>query len=281
MKTWHLNTVTFALVLGSAAAVEADSIVKENKTWSKTYAVASDAPQLEISNIWGDVRVRPGSSDEIVVSVKEVRSAPNQKLFERSQEIIRLNIDATSDGVSMRVGNPDQRWNQTDQCRSCRVNYQFEILVPANAVIDVSTVNDGEIDVSGVTGGVSASNVNGPVTIGGMANCEDISTVNGPINVTYSKAPTTDCKFNTVNGDVNLTMPSNANLNVSVDLFNGEVSSELPIEPFALPAKVERVTKDGRQKYLIKKKSGFSIGANGPVYSIASMNGDVRIKRNQ
>ncbi len=281
MKNYKAFGVLTVLSLGSAVGVEGASEIKEDRAWSETYKVNTQAPQLEISNIWGDVKVRPGSDDEIVVSIREVRSAPSQKLFERSQDLIKLNVDVTDERVTMEVGDPEKRWTGKNRCNGCRAEFQFDILVPADSVIDVSTVNDGKIDVSGISGLVSASNVNGPVTIRNMQNCDEINTVNGPISITYLTAPTTDCEFNTINGDVNLTVPQRTNLNVSVDLFNGEVTSELPVTPFAQPANVERVTKNGSQKFLIKKKSGFSIGSNGPVYSIASMNGDVRIKKYQ
>ncbi len=239
------------------------------------------APRLEVSNIWGSVRVRAGKSGEIVVSVVEERSAPNRALFERSLDAIRLTVVAEADGVSMHVGDSENRWTRMNQCRGCRVDYQFDITVPADAIVDVGTVMDGVVDVSGVTGTLSASNVNGPVAVHDVHNCDAISGVNGRIDIQFSKSPTSNCNIETINGDITLRVPANTSLDVAVDLFNGAVESEFPLESFSLPATVEQVGKDGRNLYRIQQLSGIRIGAGGPVYSIASMNGDVRIRRNQ
>ncbi len=268
----------FALTCG--AAIGATSVSKSN-SWSKTYAVTTDTPTLEISNVWGGVKVRPGKSGEIVVSVSEDRSAPNQRLFDRSLEIIKLNVESSKAGLSMKVGNPDDRWQGMNSCDECRVEYQFEVQVPVNTLIDVSTVLDGLVDVKGIRGVVSASNVNGSVRVDDIHNCDSIESVNGKIDVGFKRAPSSDCSVETINGDITLNLPANTNLDVAVDLFNGDIRSDFSIEPFSMPATIEHKTKDGSNRYRIKQLSGVRIGANGPVYSIASMNGDVRIQKNQ
>ncbi len=278
MKTLLSITLTLALLAGVAGA---ESAVSENRAWSNTYAVKKTAPRLEVSNIWGTVRVRTGKSGEIIVSVVEVRSAPNQALFERSLDAIKLNVQAGNDGLSMRVGDTEERWNSMNDCRGCRVDYQFDITVPADASVNVGTVMDGLVDVSGVVGTLSASNVNGSIAVENIHNCDAINSVNGKIDVEFSRSPTRNCKIETVNGDITLRVPTNTSLDVAVDLFNGDVESEFPLEPFTLPAIVEHIARDGRNLYRIQQRSGIRIGAGGPTYSVASMNGDVRIRRNQ
>ena len=66
-----------------------------------------------------------------------------------------------------------------------------------------------------------------------------------------------------------------------VDLFNGKVVSEFVAGPLDLPATIERTTENGHNQYRIQKLSGLRIGAGGPIYSIASINGDVRIQKHQ
>ena len=275
------NTLSIAITLLLFAGI-ADSAapITEEKAWTETYAVGTSTPHLEISNIWGGVRVRTGNSGEIVVSVSEVRTAPNQAMFEMSLERINLDIETDSSGVSILVGDRNNRWNRMDRCRGCRVDYQFDIVVPPNAVIDVGTVMDGLVDVSGVTGVVSASNVNGSIAVDKIQNCESINSVNGRVKIGFSQAPVNDCSIETVNGDITLSVPANTNLDVTADLFNGEIKSDFPVGPLSMPATVEHVVEDGRNLYRIQQLNGIRIGAGGPTYSIASINGDVRIQRN-
>jgi len=160
-------TVTALLVL-TVNTVLAAGRVEESRNWTDSFPVAADKPTLKIENIWGDVSVRSGKTGVIVVSVQERRSAPDQARFERSLETLRLNTEVDKNGVYLHVGEHDRDWHGRDNCRGCRVDYRFDVLVPAAAQIDVSTVNDGRIDITGITGQVSAANVNGPIAVTGL-----------------------------------------------------------------------------------------------------------------
>lgn len=271
--------VTIFTLLFAAANGFAEPVTRE-QTWTETYAVGTSTPHLEISNIWGGVRVRAGDSDAIVVTVAESRTAPNQAMFDLSLERIRLKIETTGTSVSMVVGDAEERWNRLDSCRGCRVDYQFDVLVPPDSVIDVGTVMDGLVDVAGITGVVSASNVNGSVAVEGIRNCDAVSSVNGPVRIRFVAAPVNDCDIETVNGDITLNMPEGSSLDLTAELFNGDIQSDFPVAALSLPATVESVEEDGRSIYRIQKLSGVRIGAGGPTYSVASINGDVRIRRN-
>lgn len=277
MKT-YLSLFVLLLLLTSVA--NSATPITEEKNWTETYAVTAAAPRLQISNIWGNVRVRTGKAGEITVSVAEKRSAPDQALFTMSVERINLDIEADTNGVSIIVGDRDDRWKRMDRCRGCRVDYQFDVVVPADAIIDVGTVMDGRVDVKGVTGMVSASNVNGPIAVDEIRNCDSISSVNGGVKIGFTHAPVHNCNIETINGDVTLGVPANTSLDVAVDLFNGDIRSDFAVGTFAPPATVEQVNEDGRHQYRIQQMSGVRIGAGGPTYTIASMNGDVRILKN-
>jgi len=277
MKNFLSLSIVLALLAGLADS--AAPITKE-KAWTETYAVGTTAPHLEVSNIWGSVFVRTGPNGEITVAVSEIRTAPDEQRYSMSLDRINLDIEATSNGVSIVVGDREHRWQRMDRCHGCRVDYQFEILVPPNAVIDVGTVMDGRVDVRDVEGVVSASNVNGPISVDGIQNCGSINSVNGGVKIGFSRTPFRDCSIETINGDITIKVPANTSLDLTVDLFNGDVKSEFPVDSFVLPATTEYVVEDGRHQYRIQQLSGFRIGAGGPTYTIASMNGDVRIRKN-
>ena len=113
-----------------------------------------------------------------------------------------------------------------------------------------------------------------------IQNCESINSVNGGVKIDFSQAPVNDCNIETVNGDITLSVPENTSLDVTADLFNGDIKTDFPVGPLSMPATVEHVVEDGRNRYLIQQLNGIRIGAGGPTYSFASINGDVRIRRN-
>ncbi len=273
-------TLMAALVL-SIVTANAAAPVTEQSTWTETYVVQTASPHLVIKNIWGGVKVRTGEEGRISVSATELRSAPDQERFERSLETMTLDVQSDVNGVTFIVGNPDERWHRMNRCDGCRLDIQFEVLVPSGTIVDVGTVMDGRIDIEGVTGIVTARNVNGPIKVDDIQDCEAIESVNGRVDVGFSRSPARDCNIETINGDITLDVPVGTGLDVALDLFNGKVVSEFAAGPLDLPATIEHTTENGQNQYRIQKLSGLRIGAGGPTYSISSMNGDVRIQKHQ
>ena len=262
-----------ALCHGATAAVT------EQKTWSDAYPVTAAAPRLLIDNIWGNVRVRTGAAREIVVTVDEKRSAPTQDLFELSKETIYLNVQADDAGVSIIVGQPELMAGRRDRCRGCRVDYQFEVLVPAGAQVDVSTVIDGGIEVAGTSGPLRANNVNGPVVAKNLQDCAQLESINGAVDVSFARAPSRDCSIKTINGDITLTVPGGAGLDAALSMMQGDVVSEFDLEPLALRPKLEQKSENGGFVYRVEQAAGVRLGAGGPTFSIESLNGDLRIRK--
>lgn len=270
-------------IIGGLAAVLAalpvSAEVSESRNWSETYRVDAETPRLSISNIWGSVRVRTGSDGEIAIKVDELRSAPDEGLLERSRKLLKLNTLADAAGVSIIVGERNN-WEERNHCHDCRLDLQFEVVVPPGTIVDVATVMDGEIDVAGIQGGVSASNVNGPISVEGIRSCGEVDNVNGRINLAFAEAPGADCRIETINGDVVLEMPPGSGLDLALDTFNGGIVSEFDTDTFALPAEVFYEQKGGANRYRIQQSAGLRLEGGGPMFSISSMNGDVLIRKN-
>lgn len=275
----NLLSLAGACALATGFAGKAMADVETRDAWTETFAVSAAEPTLEIRNIWGDVRVLPGKDGEITLSINEHRSARNQEMYERSLEVLKLDIASDADGVDVRVGDQGRRWHGHDRCDDCQVTYQFEVRVPANTRVYASTVVDGEVEVSDIGGLISAGNVNGPVRVVNAANCESVESVNGEVSVSFANPPASDCRIETVNGDIRVQVPESSGLDVSMDLFNGQLRTELPVDPLSLAPRVEHKQKGGRNVYSIEQAAGIRLAGGGPMFSIASMNGDVRIEK--
>lgn len=271
---------TCLLVLLVASDATADPVTEAN-AWTQSYPVSTVTPHLTINNIWGNIRIRAGESGQISVTIDELRSAPDQIRFDRSLEILKLNVYADTNGVSFSVGDAQQRWDGRQSCRHCRVDYQFEVLVPPGTLIDVSTVVDGRIDVAGVSGNISASNVNGPIAVSELRECGLLESVNGSVELSFVQQPVQDCDIETINGDVTLTMPGGSGLDVALDLFNGQLVSEFQVAAYALPAQVKHSQNNGQHRYQIQQFAGVRLEGGGPTFSISSLNGDIRIQKSR
>jgi len=262
------------LVCGGAFAAP----ISEQETSRHTYPVSSSPPHLYVRNIWGSVNVRAGNAGEIGVTINERRMATTQESFERSKELIRLEVDARRDGVSMIVRDSHGTGAFTDTCRGCRVDYQLEISVPPDTQVDVSTVTDGRVELTGVRGLVHASNVNGPVVATDLSDCAKIESVNGALDLQFSRAPSDDCTIETINGDIAIGLPADTGLNAILSIDRGNLESDFDVEPVMLPVKLEEAD---RHAYPIVRPAGVRLGVGGPTFVFASLNGDVRIRKNE
>ena len=200
----RLAVAVLGLLLSTALAAQE---ITESRAWTERFPVSGPEPRLKISNIWGTVRVRPGPAGQITIAVDERRSAPDQERFDRSLQLLNTDIGAAADSVEIIVGEPTRNWRRTDPCRGCRVDYQFDVTVPEGTRLELGTVLDGAIDVSGVTGTVSASNVNGPIKVYQARNCGSLESVNGAMDVRFDQAPAANCDIETINGDISLVLP--------------------------------------------------------------------------
>jgi hypothetical protein len=272
------GVITIAM-LSSCTSVRAER-VEEQKNWRQTYPVSAAQPRLIVRNIWGNVRVRAGAAGEIVVAASERRSAESAEAFDKSKQQLRLEIDASADGVSLVIAHPERR-DRIDVCQGCSLEYQFDISVPADALIDVRTVTDGRVDVIGIRGPVTAGNVNGAVAVTGLDECSNIESVNGTLEVLFARVPASDCNLKTINGEITVRLPVGTGLDAILDLGHGQIESDFDVDAMTLPVKVEKTQQQDHWSYRVQKSTGLRVGAGGPTFTFASLNGDVRILKNK
>lgn len=144
----------------------------------------------------------------------------------------------------------------------------------------VSTVNDGNIHVSDVTGVLDLSNVNGSITVTGAKGITDAHTVNGNVTVSYVSVPPDASSYNTVNGDLTVTYPSGFSADLEFKSLNGNFYTNFDgVE--TLPFKVEKSGEknEGGTVYKLDKNSNFRFGKGGKLFRFETLNGNVYIKK--
>ena len=142
---------------------------------------------------------------------------------------------------------------------------EYELTVPRQARLErVSTVN-GDLDIEGVEGAITASTVNGRLDAKRLQNNASLSTVNGAINAEFLKLKdNNEISLHAVNGKLLLRLPERANTEVSASVLTGSISSD-----------------DGLavKKNFVGSELHAQFGDGGGKVKLDAVNGDIIIQR--
>jgi DUF4097 and DUF4098 domain-containing protein YvlB len=262
---------------------------------------------LFIANINGSVVVEGYTGDKILVEVsKTIHGKTDARLQKGKQEIQLGSIDRADtlifyveDGCSefgkKTHGKNRNEWfngdwgytwccnnNQGDCSTNCRgkseydYKMDFKVKVPSGVHVRASTINEGDILVSGIKGTVNANNINGHIKLVNLVREAEVHTINGNVDVEYSANPKEYCRFYTLNGDINAWFKTGLAANLSFKSFNGSFYTNID-KLEQLPASVEKnPTADGI-KYKVDGNR-FKVGSGGVLLDFETFNGNVYLK---
>lgn len=257
---------------------------------------------LMIANINGNIKVVGYAGDKILLTVEKTINAKTQERLENGKKEIQLGIIDRADTLIVyvdgpcnhfepaRKGNSSSHWAKDGwgynwkNCdgRNCRETYDytmnFTIQVPASVHIQLSTINDGDIQVENMKGSVGADNINGSIKLNNLVRESYASTINGDVDITYTQNPNKDCRFYTLNGDINAYFQKDLAASLSFESFNGEFYTNIDqIE--RLPALVEE--KKGKEGIKFKVNGNrYKVGKGGALLDFETFNGNVYLKEN-
>lgn len=273
----------------------------EKITRTFAFEKSSDMNAVIVSNVNGSVRIEGYDGNEVKVEVDKQISAKTQERLDQGRKQIQLGVIDRADtlvffvegsGMSFGPRRDNNKWDRgaygydwcCGNCNNgcdCRVNFDytmnFVVRVPRNVHAAASTVNNGNIAVSGLKGAVHANNVNGSIKLTDLVREASASTVNGDVDIEYTTNPRTDCRFYSLNGDINAYFQKGLAASMSFESFNGDFFTNVDrIE--ALPVAVEKHADTKGVKYKING-TRYRIGNGGnAMLDFETFNGNVYLK---
>lgn len=253
---------------------------------SKEFEV-SQKSNLSVYNIFGNVKVEAYSGNKVLVEIVKTIKADNEDDLETAKKEVILGFDQGADSLTFYTAEPydtrpKRNWNNND--RNEKHNYvvylNYTIKVPKGLSLKLSTVNDGEIEVSNVEGIINANNVNGGILIENAKAASDVHTVNGNVKVNFLSSPPDNSKFYTLNGKLELIVPKDFSADCEFKSFNGNFYTDFDGVK-SLPSttqKTEKKTSDG-VKYKLDKINAYRFGKGGKHIKVETFNGNAYIKK--
>lgn len=239
---------------------------------------------IELGLVGGSITVKGYDGKEVLIEAK-TRGQNVGKHKHKSKDgdqqgkargMIRLNIAST--GLSVEEENNQMSISAESHIRSV----DFVLQVPQQTSLQLSTVNDGDIFVEGVTGELELSNVNGGIKAHNIAGAVLSNTTNGDISVTFSKTlPDKPMSFVSFNGDVDVTFPGPINAEFKLKTQSGEIYTdfEIELEERSKVTREDNRRQGGQFRLEIESAMYAKVGKGGPEYYFSTYNGKIYIRK--
>ncbi len=227
--------------------------------------------QLEVGLVSGGITVEAGGGNQVVVEAR-ARDDDRHGKPEVRGGMRRIPLS----GFKLSIEEKD---NVVEIGSSPTVAVFLTIKVPEQTSVKLSTVNDGDIEVSGVRGDHEISNVNGGIRarVGGSLVAH---TINGEVKVTLSTvAPGKAMAFSSLNGDVDVTVPGGTKADLRMESENGEIYTDFDIAQRQRAAPTQTERQGGRYKLTVERAVFGTINGGGPEMYFKTFNGDVHLRR--
>ncbi|HVX48902.1 MAG TPA: hypothetical protein VHB48_02055 [Chitinophagaceae bacterium] len=249
---------------------------------------SAEATVLSIYNLQGSIKVEGYNGDKVQVEIDKTISAKDNNWLEIGKKEFQLGFDQQADTIWCYIAEPyDSRphsWEYRNWNDSRRIEYtytlEYTVKVPYNMNINVSTVNNGKVEVTDVAGVLNVHNVNGPITIKNAKNTTYAHTINGNLTVNYLSVPPGNSSYYTLNGTLSVTYPNSLSADLTFKSMNGGFYTDFD-NVQVLPARVTKSVEknDNGTTYKINKDNDIRIGSGGQTFHFETLNGNVYIKK--
>src|SRR6266550_9419830 len=152
----HYEAVFGIAIIAIATQISLKAALTEEL--HKTYPLDADG-RVSLKNVNGDVHISAWDRNE--VQVDTIKRGSSQEIVNEAEIV----IDSAASSISIRTRYPEsRRWRRET------ASVEYTLKVPRRArLFAVETVNGG-VDVTGVTGNVKVSSVNGSVIAQNLAS---------------------------------------------------------------------------------------------------------------
>jgi len=152
--------------------------------------------------------------------------------------------------------------------------------IPRRADLDLSTVQNGEIIVSNISGNLELSNVNGPITASGISGSIIATSVNDAVDLSFVSIDDANVSsLETVNGELTVRLPANLGVQIHLDTSQGEIFSDFEVDVQPSKPSVIRNENSGGSEVRIESVIIANINGGGPIIRMNSLNGDINIRK--
>lgn len=235
-----------------------------------------------VDNVFGEIEVTGYDGDQVQVTAQKIIAARSEEKADTAEREVTLEIVEEGQTIELYVDGPFRnRHNRGlnwrgEKREEYKVLYDFQIKVPRNCEVELTTVNDGDVIVKALSGRFDISNVNGAIRMEELSGSGRVNAINGEVELEFKTNPRGDCVIDTINGEVRLYFEPELSADFYMKSMNGGVFTDFDLEP--LPGKsIKTESNEKDHIYKIAHLSGVRAGKGGPEIELNTLNGDMFI----
>ncbi|WP_350284907.1 DUF4097 family beta strand repeat-containing protein [uncultured Croceitalea sp.] len=243
---------------------------------------------LVIANVFGPITVEGYNGSTVQYEVKKEIFADNAQKLELGKSELQLKASQNGNAVILRPDAPYIKYSEKGLKFNWCNDYEepeykhklsFKVKVPRNVNLKISTVNDGDIEVSNtVSEFLKVNNINGGIVLNQVQGQTDVHCINGNVDISYVTNPNKNSEYYALNGDINVTYQNALSADVSFKSMNGELFTDFDVaKQFTRTKKEVKDSRKGKFKY--EATPVVQIGKGGVDFKFETLNGDVFLKK--
>jgi DUF4097 and DUF4098 domain-containing protein YvlB len=277
----------FALAAGVVNAARRNWTSEAREPVHHIFTNVSDRT-LDVDDVNGTVEVTGDAGNTIRVEGEKVMRAADAQALDRARKEVTLDINEKDGIAQLYVNGPfrnnghsseNHGFHAHSDDQDYEVTYNLTIHVPRATELRLRDTN-GEIKTGETSGKFDIRGVNGGLTMTGAAGSGTTSTVNGRLSVAFKESPKGASEFRSVNGAIDALFPSSLSADLRFKTLNGQVYTDFDAKALAdSPGSTER--RNGKFVYASNRSSSVRIGSGGPELNFETVNGDIRIRKEQ
>lgn len=272
MKIKYINSIIVSFVLLLTINLSAQETV--------TIPLSNPAKEgfLKMGIISGSITVKGTSGKEVIITGTK-RQGSKDRHFRKSS-------NSNTSGLK-KISNNSLEFSAEEYDNVVHVKStphgttDFEIEVPKNFSLKISTINRGEIYVENVNGTMDISNINGKITLKDISGSVSADALNRDIIVNFiSVTPNEAMAFSSMNGNIDITFPKTLKADIKVKSDRGEIYTDFDLKAKPSQAKITKGDDSRGNAYNVKVEKWItgSINGGGPEILFKNFNGDVIIR---
>ncbi len=219
------------------ASVQAEELAEHSSQKLTLHFAAGGDHTLEVRAVEGNITVQAYDGPDVEMTIEKSFTAPNEEEMRAAHRDVVLDTADNDATVRAVVRYPNLQTcggsNGYTSRPGYHVRYDFTIRVPRAVRLQLCTINNGTVLVSGTSGDFDISNVNGRIAISDVTGSGNAVSVNGAVVASLNSAPQRESTFRTINGDVTLTLPQVLSSDLHMKTLNGHVFNDFASAPNA------------------------------------------------